>query len=127
MKFNGYIGDRHFYKKVLAVAVPIMLQSGISSLVNLLDNVIIGRLGTEAMSGVSIVNEFIFVFNMIIFGAGAAAGIFTSQYHGAGDVQGVLGVVSLVGAFLALTVMLYLLVRPARKMKKSAPAAERGA
>ena len=91
MKFNGYIGDRHFYKKVLAVAVPIMLQSGISSLVNLLDNVMIGRLGTEAMSGVSIVNEFIFVFNMIIFGAGAAAGIFTSQYHGAGDVQGVRG------------------------------------
>ena len=88
-KLNGYIGDKHFYKKVLLVAVPIMLQSGITSLVNLLDNVMIGRLGTEAMSGVSIVNEFIFIFNMIIFGAGAAAGIFTSQYHGAGDVRGV--------------------------------------
>ena len=89
IKLNKYIGDRHFYKKVLAVAIPIMLQNGITSLVGLLDNIMIGRLGTEAMSGVSIVNEFVFIFNMIIFGAGAAAGIFTSQYHGAGDVEGV--------------------------------------
>lgn len=88
MFFKKFIGDRAFYKKVLAVAVPIMVQSGITNLVNLLDNIMVGRLGTEPMSGVSIVNQFIFIFNLLIFGAISAAGIFTAQYHGLGDTEG---------------------------------------
>lgn len=82
-------GDRQFYKKVLAIAVPIMIQNGITNLVNMLDNVMIGSLGTEAISSVSIINIFIQAFNCIIFGAVAAAGIFTAQYHGAGDTENV--------------------------------------
>ncbi len=84
-----FIGNRAFYKKVLAVSVPIMIQSGITNLVNLLDNIMVGRISTEAMSGVSIVNQFIFIFNLLIFGAISAAGIFTAQYHGMGDTEGV--------------------------------------
>jgi len=84
-----FFGDRAFYKKVLAVSVPIMVQNGITNLVGMLDNVMVGTLGTEAMSGVSIVNQLLFVFSMVIFGAGAAGGIFTSQYHGARDTDGV--------------------------------------
>lgn len=88
MFIKKFIGDRAFYRKVLAVAVPIMVQSGITNLVNLLDNIMVGRLGTEPMSGVSIVNQFIFIFNLLIFGAISAAGIFTAQYHGLGDTEG---------------------------------------
>ena len=73
---------------MLAVAVPIMVQQGITNFVSLLDNIMVGRLGTEAMSGVSIVNQFIFIFNLLIFGAISAAGIFTAQYHGHEDVEG---------------------------------------
>ena len=73
---------------VLTVALPIMIQNGISNFVNLLDNVMVGRLGTEAMSGVTIVNQFIFIFNLLIFGALSSAGIFTAQFHGNGDVDG---------------------------------------
>lgn len=83
-----FIGTRAFYKKVLAVSVPMMIQMGITNLVSLLDNIMVGRLGTEAMSGVSIVNQFVFVFNLLIFGAISAAGIFTAQYHGLGDTEG---------------------------------------
>lgn len=88
MKLKKYFGDRAFYKMVLAVSVPIMVQNGISNFVSMLDNVMVGRLGTESMSGVSIVNQFIFIFNLVIFGAASAAGIFTAQYHGYGDVKG---------------------------------------
>ena len=88
MSIRKFIGDRAFYKKVLAVSVPIMVQSGITNLVNLLDNIMVGRLGTESMSGVSIVNQFIFIFNLMVFGAISAAGIFTAQYHGLDDEQG---------------------------------------
>ena len=89
MDLKKYIGDKKFYKAVLAIAVPMMIQNGITNFVSLLDNIMVGRLGTEAMSGVSIVNQFIFVFNLLIFGAISAAGIFTAQYHGQGDVDGV--------------------------------------
>ena len=89
ISIKQYIGDKAFYKKVLTVTVPIMIQNGITNLVNLLDNVMVGRLGTEAMSGVSIVNQFIFIFNLLIFGAISAAGIFTAQYYGLGDKIGI--------------------------------------
>ena len=84
-----YFGDRAFYKKVLAVSIPIIVQNGITNLVGMLDNIMIGSINTEAMSGVSIVNQLLFIFGMVIFGAGAAGGIFTSQYHGARDTDGV--------------------------------------
>ena len=85
---SKYIGNAAFYKLVLSISVPMMIQNGITSLVNLLDNIMVGRLGTEAMSGVSIVNQFIFIFNLLIFGSIAAASIFTSQYYGTGDEEG---------------------------------------
>ncbi len=86
---SRYIGDKKFYRAVLAVAVPIIVQNGITNLVNLLDNIMVGQVSTTAMSGVSIVNQFIFIFNLLIFGAISAAGIFTAQFHGMGDVEGV--------------------------------------
>ena len=89
IKIKHFFGDRDFYKQVLSISLPIMIQSGFTNAAGMLDNVMVGSLGTEAMSGVSIVNQLLFVFSMVIFGAGAAIGIFTSQYHGAGDVQGV--------------------------------------
>jgi len=89
MNIKSYIGDKKFYRSTLAIAVPIMIQNGITNFVNMLDNIMVGRLGTEAMSGVSIVNQFIFVFNLLIFGAVSAAGIFTAQFHGNGDNEGV--------------------------------------
>lgn len=84
-----YVGDKAFYKTVLAIALPIMLQNGITNFVSLLDNIMVGQVGTEQMSGVAIVNQLIFVFNLMVFGTVAAGGIFTSQYHGKGNVDGV--------------------------------------
>ena len=89
MKLKSLVGDRAFYKYVFSIAVPIIIQNVITNFVNLLDNVMVGSLGTEAMSGVSIVNQFIFIFNLAVFGALSGAGIFTAQYSGKGDVFGV--------------------------------------
>ena len=87
--FKRYIGDRAFYSRVLRVAVPIIIQSGISNFVNLLDNIMVGQVGTVPMSGVSIVNGVLFVFNLCVFGASSGAGIFTAQFHGSRDDEGV--------------------------------------
>lgn len=83
------IGDKKFYLMVLSVAVPIMIQNGITNFVNLLDNIMVGQVGTEQMSGVAIVNQLMFVFNICIFGGISGAGIFTAQYYGCQDHKGI--------------------------------------
>ena len=87
--FRKFIGDKKFYMMVLGIAVPIMIQNGITNFVSLLDNIMIGRIGTEQMSGAAIVNQLIFVYNLCIFGAVSGAGIFTAQYFGQKDHEGV--------------------------------------
>lgn len=86
---DRFLGDKNFYKMVLAIAVPIMIQNGITNFVSLLDNIMIGRVGTEQMSGASIVNQLIFVYNLSIFGGVSGAGIFTAQFFGHKDTEGV--------------------------------------
>ena len=82
-------GDKAFYKMVLSIAVPIMIQNGITNFVGLLDNIMVGRIGTEQMSGIAIVNQLLLVFNLAVFGAISGAGIFGAQFYGCGDQKGV--------------------------------------
>lgn len=89
MKWKNYFGDRRFYRSMLTIAIPIMIQNGITNFVSLLDNIMVGQMGTTQMSSVSIVNQLIFVYNLCIFGGLSGAGIFTSQYVGKGDEEGI--------------------------------------
>ena len=83
-----FVGNRAFYAMVLGVAVPIMVQNGITNFVSMLDNIMVGQTGTEPMSGVAIVNQLLFVFNLCIFGASSGAGIFGAQFAGKKDYDG---------------------------------------
>lgn len=87
--FSKYIGTKEFYKMVLLVVIPIIIQNGITNFVSLLDNIMVGQVGTEQMSGVAIVNQLIVVFNICVFGGVSSAGIFTAQYYGQGNREGV--------------------------------------
>ncbi len=87
--YSAFIGDRAFYRTLLTIAVPIMLQNGLTNLVSLLDNIMVGSVGTEQMSGVSIVSQLLFVFNLCIFGGLSGAGIYTAQFFGKKDHRGV--------------------------------------
>ena len=83
------IGDKAFYAMVLGVLVPIVIQNGITNFVGLLDNIMVGRIGTEQMSGIAIVNQLLMVFNLAIFGAVSGAGIFGAQFYGCKNNKGV--------------------------------------
>lgn len=83
-----YIGTKAFYLSVITLLVPMIIQQGITQFVNLLDNVMVGRLGTAPMSGVAIVNQVIFIFNLTLFGGMSGASIFGAQYYGKGDLEG---------------------------------------
>ncbi|MBQ2690945.1 MAG: MATE family efflux transporter [Clostridia bacterium] len=74
---------------ILSIAIPMMIQNGITNFVNLLDNIMVGQLGTESMSGVAIANQLIFVFNLCVFGGISGAGIFCAQFFGSGNSEGV--------------------------------------
>ena len=71
------------------ISLPIMVQQGITNFVSMLDNVMVGRVGTDQMSGVAIVNQLLFVMYLCVFGGLAGIGIFTSQFDGKGDEEGV--------------------------------------
>lgn len=86
---RGFFGDKAFLKKVLFFAIPIIIQNTITNFVALLDNIMVGQVGTAQMSGVSVANQLIIIFNLCIFGATSGAGIFTAQFHGSGNDEGV--------------------------------------
>ncbi len=88
MKKSKFFGDAAFYRRALLVAVPIMIQNGITNFVSLLDNIMVGAVGTVEMTGVSIANTILFVFNLTVFGGVSGAGIFLAQFYGKKDDEG---------------------------------------
>ena len=83
-----FIGDRKFYKSVLTLLIPIIIQQFITSFVSLLDNIMVGNLGTEAISAASIANQVMMVFCLAVFGGMSGASIFGAQFYGKGDMDG---------------------------------------
>ena len=83
-----FIGTKAFYKSVLTLLIPMVIQQFISSFVSLLDNIMVGSLGTEAISAASIANSVLMVHMLAIFGGMSGAGIFGAQFFGKGDMDG---------------------------------------
>ncbi|MDE7230227.1 MAG: MATE family efflux transporter [Oscillospiraceae bacterium] len=79
---------REIFRRALMLAVPMMIQNGITNAVSLVDNVMVGKLGTEAFTAVSIVGQLIFVFNLAIFGGLSGPGIYGAQYYGQKNLEG---------------------------------------
>ena len=77
-----------YFKRMILIAIPIMIQNGITNFVSMLDNIMVGRVGTLQMTAVSIVNQLVFIFGLCIFGAMSGAGIFTAQFYGKKDKDG---------------------------------------
>jgi putative MATE family efflux protein len=86
---SSFFGDRQFFKLLFTLAIPIMLQNLVNSLVNILDTVMIGQLGTVEIAAVGLGNQFFFLYNMILFGICSGGGIFTAQFWGKHDISGI--------------------------------------
>ena len=87
--FRRFIGTKAFYRSVLSLLVPMLIQQFISSFVSLLDNIMVGSLGTEGISAASIANSVLMVQMLSIFGGLSGASIFGAQFFGKGDTEGV--------------------------------------
>ena len=84
-----FIGTKELYRKILMIAIPVLIQNLITNFVAMIDNIMVGQVGTEQMSGVAIINQIFLVFNLAVFGAVSGAGIFCAQFFGKGDNEGV--------------------------------------
>ena len=89
MGIKSFFGTKAFYKYAISLALPVFIQQMITNFVSLLDNIMVGQVGTEEMSGVAIANTLIFVFNLCIFGGVSGPGIFSAQFHGKENHKGV--------------------------------------
>ena len=85
---RGLFGPGKFYRGALAIAVPIMLQQLIQSLVSLVDNFMVSGLGDVCMSGVNVAGQVLFVFMVFLNAICMSGGIFMTQFFGAKDREG---------------------------------------
>ncbi|MDR0583728.1 MAG: MATE family efflux transporter [Treponema sp.] len=89
MRISTLFNDRQFYRSLFAIALPIMFQNFINSAVNMLDTVMIGRLGTVEIAAVGLGNQVFFLYNLALFGLCSGASIFTAQFWGKRDIAGI--------------------------------------
>ena len=89
LRKRNFIGNKRFYRDLIALTLPILVQSLLTNFVSLLDNIMVGQLSTEEMVSVAIINQLLFVVNLCIFGGLSGVGIFTAQYFGSKNMEGV--------------------------------------
>lgn len=87
-RIKPHIADRAFYKYAFAVMAPIMFQQLITTLVNLVDNLQVGQLGSQSIAGVGIANQFFFIYMLMLFGIAGGGGLYVAQFWGAKDKDG---------------------------------------
>ncbi|ACR79093.1 MATE family efflux transporter [Kosmotoga olearia] len=80
---------KEFNRKLLSIALPITIQNLISMSLNLVDNLMIGQLGSAAIAAVGLVNQINFVLILFLFGASSGTGVFISQYWGNRDLKNI--------------------------------------
>ncbi len=107
--------DKAFYSGLFTIALPIMFQNFLNSLVNMADTVMIGRLGTVEIAGVGLGNQVFFFFNILLFGIVSGGGVFTAQFWGRRDLSGIrktLGLCLALSLALALAFLAICLAAP---------------
>lgn len=87
--FRGLFDEPEFYRKMLKLALPIMIQNFISSFLNMIDTVMVGKLGETEIAAVGIANQYFFFFNMFMIGLSAGCGVFISQFWGKRDLTNI--------------------------------------
>ncbi len=80
-----FVKDKSFYKLILTIAVPVVLQNMITIGVNIMDTMMLGSFGEVQLSASSLANEFINIYHIMCMGMSMGAAVLTAQYYGMGD------------------------------------------
>ena len=71
-----------FQKSLVGIALPVTLQSLLQSSFSVIDQVMIGQMGSESIAGIGLGGKFASVYNVVLGAVAAAAGIMIAQYIG---------------------------------------------
>lgn len=104
---NKLILDRNFYRKALSLLVPVFFQSVINQGVNMMDTLMVGRLGEVAISASSLANQFYNIYFFLIMGFSAAGLVLSSQYWGAGEKKSSFAVMDFMVQLTAVSAVLF--------------------
>ena len=77
--------NKRFYKLLISLCIPIIIQQLISTSVNIIDTVMISSLGEESVASIGVANQYFFLFNMALSGIVGGSGVFISQFYGKND------------------------------------------
>ena len=106
--------DKSFIRKIITIGIPIEFQGILNTLLNLVDNMMIGSLGESSIAAVGLANKVFFVFTLLLFGIVSGSSVLTAQYFGKKDVKNirrVLGlslIIGLIGAFIFMLAGLFI-------------------
>jgi len=117
---NNKLTKSLFYNTLLKLAIPIVIQNLITSSINMVDTVMIGKIGEIEIAAVGIANQYFFLFNLLIVGITSGAGIFISQYWGQKDkenIQKTLGISLISSIILSVIFTIVAFILPETIMK----------
>ena len=77
-----------FRANLISIALPITLQSLLQSSFSMVDQIMIGQLGSERIAGIGLGGKFASIYSVVLGAVAAAAGIMAAQYVGAKDERG---------------------------------------
>ena len=86
---------KRFYQRVIVLALPIVIQNFLSSFLNMIDTVMVGKLGEMEIAAVGLANQYFFFFNMLLIGISAGCGVFVSQFWGKRDAENIRRIVGI--------------------------------
>lgn len=118
MKLKG------FYSSLVAIAIPISLQALLQNFVNMLDTIMIGRLGSVEIAAVGLGNQIFFILNMILFGITSGGGVFIAQFWGKKDIAGIrksLGLMTVIAIFTSVIFTIFGLFIPHKMISLYSP------
>lgn len=107
--------NKVFYKNLWKLALPIIIQNFITSSINMISTLLVGKLGEAEVAGVGIANQYFFLFDIIMIGLCSGCGVFISQYYGSGNKEKIkkvmsIGVLSV--AVVSIVFMIFALILP---------------
>lgn len=107
---KSLFGTKDFYKSALLVALPVMGQNLIQTLVSLVDSFMVSGLGDVKMSGVNISGQILFIFMVLGGTICSTGGIFMTQFFGAGNKRGMQQALCYKIIVTAFAIVVYMLV-----------------
>ena len=116
--------SKGFYSSLVAIAIPISLQALLQNFVNMLDTIMIGRLGSVEIAAVGLGNQIFFILNMILFGITSGGGVFIAQFWGKKDLAGIrksLGLMTLIAFVVSFIFTILCLLIPNQLIRLYSP------